>query len=42
MELVRIEIADGTVKTAPWTDRDENGLDTARQKSMKNYEIMVK
>ena len=31
MELVRIEIADGTVKTAPWTDRDENGFPNIRQ-----------
>ena len=30
MELVRIEIADGTVKTAPWTDRDENGFPNIR------------
>lgn len=31
MELVRIEITGGAVKTAPWTDRDENGFPNIRQ-----------
>ena len=31
MELVKIEITDGTVKTVPWVDRDENGFPNIRQ-----------
>lgn len=31
MELVRIEITGGAVKTSPWTDRDENGFPNIRQ-----------